>query len=268
MLVFPQLPTGASAQYPFTRQLTQRSIRSAMEDGTNIALADSAADHLRWRIGFRDLSDQEASSLNTFFMSTQGNLLPFLFMDPAANLLTWSEDFSQSSWQTTGLSFDTAIADALGGKRAVRAHNDSVGSASIAQQTQIPGLAQTCFSVYLRSTVPATATLDRTCGTQSQTLVVAVTPVWQRFCLSGQFSAITDLSRFSVTMPATSAVELFGPQLDAQTNSSPYTLSTGRSGVFISARFDMKQMDVRSTGPNRNDCVVYVRANLSAGDIS
>jgi hypothetical protein len=267
MLVFPQLPTGASAQYPFTRQLTQRSIRSAMEDGTNIALADSAADHLRWRIGFRDLSDQEASSLNTFFISTQGNLLPFLFMDPAVNLLEWSEDFSRSSWQTTGLSFDKAIPDALGGNRAVRAHNGGAATVSIAQQTQIPGLVQTCFGVYLRATVPVTATLDRTCGVQSQTLAVRVTPAWQRFCLSGQLSGITDISRFAVTIPASSAVELFGPQLDAQVNPSPYMLSNGRSGVFTGARFDMKQMDVRSTGPNRNDCFVYVRANLSAGDI-
>jgi hypothetical protein len=265
MLVFPQLPTGASAQYPFSRQITHRSIRSTMEDGTTIALSDSGADYLRWRVGFRDLSDQEASSLNAFFMSTQGNLLPFLFMDPAANLVCWSEDFAQSAWQTTGLLFDQAIPDVLGGNRAVRAHNINVASLSIAQQTQMPGLVQTCFSVYLRTAGQITATLVRTCGTQSQTQQVAVTSSWQRFFLSGQLAGITDLSRFAISIPAGCAVECFGPQLDAQVNPSPYVLSTGRSGVFTGTRFDMKQIDVCSTGPNRNDCVIYVRANLAAG---
>src|ERR1043165_2934800 len=103
MLVFPQLVSGATAQYPIHRQIVRRSIRSSMEDGTTIRLADTNGSSIRWRIAFRDLSDEEVTSLRAFFTLTQGNLHPFLFLDPVANLLTSSEDLSHSAWDASGL---------------------------------------------------------------------------------------------------------------------------------------------------------------------
>jgi len=266
MLVFPQLQTGASAQYPIKRQLSQRTIMSAMEDGSVIALADTAARYLRWQIALRDLSDQELCALQSLFSAAQGNLLTFLFMDPAANLLAWSEDFSKSAWQTTGLTFDSEIADPMGGTRATRVHNASGIDLTVAQQTQIPGLSRTCLSVYLRANTPVSTSLIRTCGGQSLTLPVAVTSEWQRYSLSGNLLAVSDLSRFAIAVPIGTSFDIFGPQLDAQAAPSPYQLSTSRSGVYESARFDMKQFDSVATGPNRNTCVVYVRCSLPAGE--
>lgn len=266
MLIFPQLSSGASIQYPLNRQLSQRVIQSAMEDGTIIALADVAANYLEWRITFRDLSDQEAVSLRDFFAATQGNLQPFVFLDPAVNLLVWSEDFSQAAWQTAGLTFDNAVADPFGTTRASRAHNPSAANLTIAQQTQIPGMAQVCFSVYLRSDVPVTVALTQSAGTLSQSISVAVTNTWQRFYLSGMFLNSSDPSQLAVGVPPGAALELFGPQADAQVNPSEYVTGVARAGVYTSARFDMKQIDITVTGPNRNACVVSVRCNLPAGE--
>jgi hypothetical protein len=267
MLVFPQLTTGAAAQYPIGKQLSQRSVQSVMEDQTIVALADEAANFVRWRISLRDLSDQEANALTAFFAATQGNLLPFLYLDPTANLLLWSEDFTQSVWAGGGVSFDSAVADPLGSFRASRAQNNTAESQTIAQSTLIPGLAQVCFSVYLRSATPATATLVRTAGEQSQHAAVTVTGAWQRFYLSGDFPAATDPSSFAITIPTGTALEVFGPQLDAQVTPSTYVLSAGTPGnVYTTARFDMKQIDVTATGPNRNSCVVVIRCNLPVGD--
>jgi hypothetical protein len=266
MLIFPQLSSGASTQYPVIRQFSQRSIQSVMEDGTIMSLPDIAASYLAWKVAFRDLSDREANVLRSFFASAQGNLQSFIFLDPTANLLVWSEDFSKAAWQTAGLIFDNNVPDPFGANRATRAHNNSTGVLTIAQQTQIPGLAQTCFSVYLRSVEPVTASLTRSAGGHSQTVQVSVTSTWQRFYLSTAFAALTDASIFTISILAGTAVELFGPQLDSQVNPSEYVTTTTQSGVYSDARFDMNQLEVIATGFNRNDCVVSVRSNLPTGE--
>ena len=265
MQMFPQLTTGACAQYPLNRQLSQRSVQAEMEDGTILALADGAATYRRWQLAFSDLSDAEAGSLKAFFATTQGNLQPFLFLDPAANLLAWSEDFSQAAWQTAGLTFDTSVADPWGTTRASRAHNQSPADLAVAQQSQIPGMAQACFSVYLRATMPIQVSLTRSANTQSESVAGDVTSAWQRFYLSGSFPAVTDPSQFSIQVPAGSRIEIFGPQVDAQVTSSPYVTSGVRPGVYTNARFDMKQIDIIATGPNRSACVAWVRCNVPAG---
>ena len=237
-----------------------------MEDGTVIALADSSANYFRWKMTLQDLSDQEAKSLTDFFAATQGNLQPFLFLYPTSNLLVWSEDFSQSAWTAAGVTFDVALADPFGGSLAVRAHNQSAAALSVAQESQIPGSVQTCFSVYLRADTPATVTLGQSAGSQSRNVAATVTTTWQRFYVSGVFPAATDALQFAIGIPAGTSVELFGPQVDAQVTPSLYVTSAGRSGVCANARFDGQQIDRIATGPNRNTCVVFIRCNLPGGE--
>jgi hypothetical protein len=266
MLIFPQLSTGASAQYPTARKVSLRSVQSAMEDGTIITLADSSATYLRWKLILQDLSDQEARTLTDFYAAAQGNLLPFLFLDPTANLLLWSADFSQSAWQTAGVTFDVALADPVGGTSAVRTHSQSGAALSITQGSQIPGSVQTCFSVYLRADAPATVTLKQSAGNLSRSVSATLTAAWQRFYVSGVYPAATDLQQFSISVPADTPFEIFGPQVDAQVTPSCYVATTGRSGVYAAARFDGAQIDRIATGPNRNTCVVFIRCNLPAGE--
>jgi hypothetical protein len=266
MLLFPQLSPGATTQYPLTRQFSQRSIQSSMDDGTIMSLPDIAASYLAWKVAFRDLSDQEAGSLRSFFAAAQGNLQPFVFLDPTANLLVWSEDFSKAAWQTAGLAFDSNVADPFGTKRAARAHDNGTGVLTLAQQTQIPGAAQTCFSVYLRSNIPISVTLARSAGGYSQNVQASVTSNWQRFYLSTVFAAVTDASLFSISLSAGTPVEFFGPQVDSQVNPSAYVMSTTQAGVYSNARFDMSRLEVIATGPNRNACLVSIRSNLPPGE--
>jgi hypothetical protein len=237
-----------------------------MEDGTTIAVADPEANYLRWRMEFHDLSDLESASLVNFFTVTHGNQRTFTFLDPTANLLQASEDFSSSAWTSRGLAFDAAVADPLGTTKASRVLNNSPTTQTLGQATQVPGLAQACFSVYLWSANPTSVTLTRSAGTQSQSVAAAVTAVWQRFSLSGSLAAAPDNSTFGIAFPAGAAVEVLGPQVDAQVTPSTYVMSTGQSGVYTNARFDMPQLDVIATGPNRSACVVYVRVNLTNGE--
>jgi hypothetical protein len=237
-----------------------------MEDGTTIAVADPEANFLRWRMEFRDLSDQESASLVNFFTATQGNQLAFTFLDPTANLLQASEDFAASGWASGGLAFNAAVADPFGTSKASRVHNSSSAMQTLRQTTQVPGLAQVCFSVYLRAASPTGVTLTRSAGTQSQGVAAAVTAAWQRFYLSGSLAGASDNSTFAIAIPAGAVVEVFGPQVDAQVTPSMYVMSTSQNGVYTNARFDMPQLDLVATGPNRSACAVYVRTNFTAGE--
>ena len=265
MLVFPQLSTGASVQYPIRTRLSQHSIQSAMEDGTILTLGDDAAAYFTWRMSFQDLSDLEASALSNFFVATQGNLQPFLFLDPTANLLAWPEDFSQAAWQHNGITFTTAIADPLGGTRASRASNETASDLPLAQASQIPGFVQVCFSAYLRANAPIAVSLVRSCGSHSQIVQAQLTTTWQRYCLSGNLPGVADPSQFAITVPVGVSLEIFGPQVDAQVTPSQYITNAGRCGVYPKARFDMTRFQLTVTGPNRNACNVLVRSYLSSG---
>lgn len=266
MLIFPQLSTGASTQYPVGKKVSLRSVQSAMADGTIISLADTCATYLRWKIVLQDLTDLEATALSNFFAATQANLQPFLFLDPTANLLLWSNDFTQNAWTKAGVTFDPTIEDPFGGSSATRANNQTAAGLSIAQQSQIPGSVQTCFSIYMKADAPITITLMVSAGSQSQSVEASVTTNWQRFYISGALAGATGTLQFAINLPAGVSVALFGPQVDAQVTPSRYVATSGWCGVCTNARFDGNQLDRVATGPNRNSCVTFVRCNLPGGE--
>ena len=50
-----------------------------------------------------DLSDEEAAALRAFFDAAEGTLNGFTFLDPAGNLLAWSDQLDNAAWQTDPL---------------------------------------------------------------------------------------------------------------------------------------------------------------------
>ena len=266
MLIYPQLSTGATAQYPVSKSVSQRTIQSVMEDGTSISSPDQSARFLTWRIPYEDLSTTEAETLSRFFLSVQGSLLPFLFLDPMSNLLSWSEDYTQSAWGTEGFSFQTGIGDPFGGSHAMRAHNATAHDQSISQATDIPGCALTCFSIYLRASASTTAQLNRTAGSLSQSTSLTVTPTWQRFTIAGSFPSSVEPSRYAVIASGGASLDVFGAQVDSQSVAAAYVSTAQACGVHTNARFDMPRLEMIASGPNRNACVIAVRSNIPRGD--
>jgi hypothetical protein len=59
MTVFPQLSSGAVAQFPFQRELRQRTLSNRSADGTDIRVADVDFHDRVWEIAFNGLSDAE-----------------------------------------------------------------------------------------------------------------------------------------------------------------------------------------------------------------
>ena len=87
-------------------------------DGRTIKLADPAAEVTEWVLTYTDLSDEEAAGLREFFGAAEGSLNGFTFLDPAGNLLAWSDQLDHGVWQKDPLLNLTGdVSDPRGGTR-------------------------------------------------------------------------------------------------------------------------------------------------------
>ena len=62
MLCFPQLFTGAAAQFPFAFEYRARTVVNEGADGSLERCGDPAAQSLVWRLRYRGLSEEEAQT--------------------------------------------------------------------------------------------------------------------------------------------------------------------------------------------------------------
>ncbi len=264
MLIFPQLSTFASVQYPIQKQRSERTIVNLSEDGRLITLADTFASEVRWTLKFNGLTDQEALNLTSFFDLCEGSLQPFLFLDPTENLLSYSEDLTQPSWQLSSLlTLTHQIDDPFGTDRATRVLNNSLAALTITQTVAIPGSIYCAFSVYLRSQY-AGFQLIRDDGSNSVPLPVSPTPSWQRFSLNTAYaSSISTSCDFSISIPPGVSLDVFGLQLDAQPFPGTYVTSLQENGVYPGARFDTNQLTVVGTGPGQSNLQMSILSKAS-----
>ena len=67
MLYFPQLLSGAAAQYPFSKLRISRTILARLPGGATSKLSDPGGARVRWRLNFQGLTDAERAKLQRFF---------------------------------------------------------------------------------------------------------------------------------------------------------------------------------------------------------
>jgi hypothetical protein len=267
MLFFPQLATGALAQYPLLKQRLERCIQNIAQDGSVISLHDIYAPQVRWTLDYESITDAEADTIASFFASCEGALQPFLFVDPTANLLLFNEDLTQSCWVFSSLlQLTSGIADPMGGTAAFQVVNSLETSLPITQSVAIPGQYTCAFSAYLRSSsVPCTVALSRSDGNNTTSQSVSPSSAWTRFFLSTAFaSSQSTLCEFSLVIPAESAVNVFGFQVDAQPHPGTYLPTASANATYPSARFDMNQVTVVSTGASQNNLRVNILSQASS----
>ena len=87
MITYPQLANGVVSHYPVRKRRHQRTVVNRAADGSSIRLADPVGESTEWFLQYSDLSDDEIAVLKQFFVSAEGVLNGFTFLDPAANLL-------------------------------------------------------------------------------------------------------------------------------------------------------------------------------------
>ena len=248
MLVYPQLGSGALSQYPLRKTRRCRTVINLAADGTTVRLADPAGEMTEWQLEYADISDDEAAALEQFFATTEGSLCGFTFLDPSGNLLSWSDQLDQASWQK-----DPLLALSPSGANAWQLQNGGAAGQGIGQTLQVPGDYTYCFSVYARADAPAAVQLS--IGGESADRVVSGT--WGRIVFATAGPANGESLRFGVEIPAGTTVEVYGPQVEAQGGASAYRSST-RGGVYDDAHFREDVFRITRTGFNRNTCTVNI----------
>jgi hypothetical protein len=263
VLYYPQLTTGSIAQFPVTRTVNLRTIANQLPSGFTIRMADTGAQKVQWRLVYSDLTDGERSSLESLFEASEGQLNTFTFLDPTDNLLKWSEDWTQAVWTPDPLLQVTGgVADPLGGSAAMQLTNTGQTTQQIIQNTSGPSSFVYCYSVYVRSNVPATIQLVVTATGQTTLTAVTTRASWTRVTTSGSLSVQQEGIGFGVQLPAGVQVDAFGAQVEAQPGAGLYKQTIDLGGVYSSTRFSSDLLSVTATAPNQHSCQIGLISSL------
>ncbi len=252
---FPQLASGAVGQFPLRRTRVTRTINNALPGGQSIRLADPWGQGTEWQLAYSELTDGEREVLEGFFSRMEGRLNAFTFLDPAGNLLKWSEDLAREEWQRDPLlSLSQGIADPLRTTRAWRISNGGGAAQAIAQTLNIPGWYYYCLSLYARSVEAAQVTLMR----GDQRSPQRVDQRWRRVMLAGEGTGAEETVRFGLELESNTAVEIFGLQVEAQPGASVYQKTLAQGGVYGGTRFGEDELRIETTAPGRHSCTLSV----------
>lgn len=252
MLTYPQLMSGALSQFPAARRRRSRTIVNAMADGSSVKMSDTAGGTTEWQLTYAGLGDSELAALLQFFQAAEGSLNGFTFLDPCANLLAWSEDLGNSSWQADPqLQLQCGETDPLGGKNAWQLTNTGAGPQSLSQTLNAPGGYVYCFSAYLQAAQAPTVTI--TAGATQEAFTVG--SAWKRFTVVGSGDPNGVSVIFEIAVPAGATLDVFGPQVEAQQAPSLYQTST-TGGVFANTRFRDDTLSFTTQAENRHSVTV------------
>jgi hypothetical protein len=249
---FPQLASGAMAQYPLHRNRRWRAISNTLESGETITLGDAAGGFIEWRLRFQELTDAEVSTLTGFFQGSRGGAGSFGFVDPFANLLGWNEDLSKPDWQKGLLAVSGGLGDPQGRQRAWNLQNANGAEQSLSQSLAIPGGYTACFSAYVRSDSAGTVGIAR----DSKRVNAPAGPQWKRIQVSGLGAAGATASTFSIILSAGSTVRVFGLQVEVQPWPSLYRSTGAAAGILEDTRFQGGELKVVHTAPGLSGCQV------------
>lgn len=82
MTTFPNLKTGAVAQYPARRTVLYQNQALRFVDGTEQRYRGCAGPLHQWEIRLSELDESETAALEAFFTANQGAFGTFSFTDP------------------------------------------------------------------------------------------------------------------------------------------------------------------------------------------
>jgi hypothetical protein len=264
MLYYPQLTTGAVSQFPVTRNTNMRAVANQLPSGYTIRMADTGAQKVQWRLQYSALTDGELASIESLFESSEGQLNTFTFLDPTDNLLMWSEDWTQAVWIPDPLLQVTAgIPDPLGGSDAMQLTNTAQTTQQIVQTTNGPSSYVYCYSVYLRSAVPATIQLVVTATGQTVLTPITTGAAWTRVMASGSLLVQQDGIGFGVQLPAGVQVDAFGAQAEAQPGAGLYKKTIDLGGIYMSTRFNSDLLLATATASNQSSCQIDLLSSLN-----
>ena len=234
MLSYPQL-----AQFPIVKRARRRTVINRAPDGRSIKWTDPAGEVTEWELHYSELTDDETSTLQKFFLAAEGALQEFTFLDPTANLLAWSGNLEESTWLKGPLLIVS------GGQLT----NTGGGAQRISQSIAGPPGYLYCFSAYISAAEPTAVTMFAGLETVDQ----VATAEWRRIRLT----ATVEDPTFGLEIPAGGCVDVHGLQVEAQAGASAEQAST-RGGVYEGARLRDDTLAIETTGVNSHSCTVNI----------
>jgi hypothetical protein len=250
-LVFPQLSSGALAQYPIRKSTTIRTIKNLMADGSVLVASDPGAGKIVWTLSYVDLSTGDVAAIQAHFEACAGPLRGFTFLDPTENLLLYSADLTGSAWSVpAGISIATGLPDPMSGSSAFSITNSTPAAQQIVQTIAGPVNYQYCFSVYAASATAGSCSLSRTSPNAQQTNVALINQQWLRIGSSGMLSDTGTGLSISISLAAGQSLSLFGPQLEPQLAPSRFRPTYSTCGVYLNVHWATSELVFIAEAPN------------------
>jgi len=254
MSVFPQLASGAVAQFPLRRTVRMRTLVNRFADGSEIRFSDLELEERRWEIAYEDLTDAEWDAVRDLFEQSEGRLGTFVFVEPGQNMLAWSGSLEQDLWVKSGVSVTDGEADPDGGTAGSRMS----GAGSLRQTLPAPASLRLTGSVWARTSVFGVVLSVSDGAGISASRSLEADGQWRRYFVEFPGGSAQDETVFEI-FAGGGAVDVYGPQLEAQPAASSYKATVATGGVFVGARFDQDVLDDRLDGVGRHSGVVRIQ---------
>jgi hypothetical protein len=263
-LFFPQLHGGSLVQYPLRKARAGRTIRNVLPDGQLILLPDSDDTRVIWELGYNGLSIDDLNLLSDHFTACAGRLRAFTFIDPTGNMLVNSSNLLGAGWVAApGIQIASGVADPMGGASAFTITNTAQVEQEVSQTLTVPAGYQYCFSTYLKSAQPDQIVLVRR-GAQAEQAAVSATGLnWSRAMTSGAVNDSGTSFAVAIRLSPGQQIQLFGPQLEAQTAPSRYRATSQTGGVYAGAHWGVDELPVSADAPGMFSTVFSIEAALS-----
>jgi hypothetical protein len=254
MLVYPQLPTSALAQFPIQVRRQLRTLVNTAADGTVAKLSDAGAATIEWQLKYAGLSDAELAALLQFYTAAEGTLNNFTFVDPTANLLAWSNDLKNAVWDPAPLlSLSGPNSDPAGGNNAWHIANPGAGTQNLSQTLTAPGGYVYSLSLYAKASSPAEFTLLLGTNRYAQ----PIGPDWQRFACTGAGDSAALSVTFGLELGPGAIADVYGLQVEPQNSPSLYKASS-TGGCYENARLRDDVLSFTTTDANRHSATVNI----------
>jgi hypothetical protein len=262
-LFFPQLTSGALAQYPIRKTRLARTIKNVLPDGSMILLPDPNAARLIWQLSYCDLSSTDITALQAHYAACAGPLRAFTFIDPTENMLVWSSNLTAAPWQVSSqIRLSCGALDPEGGTAAFTATNLGEASQQISQTLAVPANYQYCFSLYAASSQSSTLTLTRSGSVSQESVIFAVGSNWRRLMSSGQLADAGTSLTVSIDLEAGQQIQIYGVQLDAQAMPSRYRPTAQTGGVYPNAHWAADELCIAAEATNLFSTVFSIEAAI------
>ena len=259
MRYFPQLETRTAGQFPLRRERHERVVRHESLDGRLRSFYDGNAGRVGWVLQYEGLTDAERSAIDSLFAQCEGRLQDFVFLDPAANLLRWSENYSQSVWTADPLiTMQSAPDDPWGTTRATLITNNGGTSQGIRQTINASGTLQYCFSGFFGGTGKFKLRIDS--GGVVVEREFRPPGAWKRYSVAAQPGSNAETVTFSLVLDPLETVKVTGLQTDAQPAPGGYRRTTSRSGLYLKARFAEDELAWTQQAPNNNAVEIRIES--------